>query len=543
MRILHYWGLLGILLVLYPAGGSAQAVRGQVVDSVTGAALEGAHVSLLDARDEEVGSTVADERGRFLLYAPGIAEYHLRAEHEGYHSSAFPEFLLEPQRPLSYILLLPGVGAAGEPADRFAGRLAGVCGTDEPDVPTIAGWITDARTGDPLRAASVSVSWANLPDVLAAQTASMADFSGVVLADSAGFYAICNAPLKTKIAVHGMSAEGISDFFDITFGNESVIVGDQAFFNDSWVWQRDLAVVPVEELQTVLRGTVTDLDTGLPVAGAAVELTGTVFGAQTDTAGTFVIEQLPAGPAKLVVRQIGHEPLRQEIVLPSNETYDLPSGLLVLGRAPEMLDPLIVETTASYSPLTEFNRRRDRGSGSFLTREEWERQGNPIETVEVLRRLRGVRITSGADLAHQSLISMRRATTRTITVKASGEGGLVERDAQADGSLLNQVACPPLIFLDRHFLGNTNTVNVNSEIPFVDLAAVEAHQSIGSMPMEFNRRGSSCGVIAFWTRYARPETVVVTEDKKIFNSTAFHFLIALASVVGIFLGLGQGISF
>ncbi|MCZ6915857.1 MAG: carboxypeptidase regulatory-like domain-containing protein [Gemmatimonadetes bacterium] len=544
MRVLHFLALAGILLALHPAGSSAQAVRGQVVDSVTGAALAGAVVSLLDERDDEVGSTVADEQGWFLLYAPGVARYRLKAEHQGYHTAAFPEFTLEAQRALSYILLLPSTTGPREAvADPLEGRLATVCGTDDPQEPTIAGWIRDARTGAPVMEASVSVSWANLPDRLAQHATSLADFTGVVLADSAGFYAVCNGPLHTKIVLHGMTAEGISDFYDITFGDETVIVGEESFFSSTWVWRRDLEIVPLEDRHTTLRGTVTDVNTGDPVAGATVELRGTVYGTRTDTAGTFVLEQLPAGRVKLVVRQIGHQPLRQEITLPSEGTLRLPTGVLALGRAAEMLDPLIVETTAAHSPLTEFNQRRRESTGAFLTREEWDRMGNPGETVEILRRLRGVRITPGADLTHQHLVSMQRPTTRTITLRGTGVDGLVERADLPNLQEMNMVECPPLVFVDRHFLGTTNTVNINTAVPLGDLEAVEAHQSTASMPTEFSRRGSACGVIAFWTRYARQETVVVTQDKKIFNSTAFHFLIALGSVVAIFFGLGQGISF
>jgi len=93
-------------------------------------------------------------------------------------------------------------------------------------------------------------------------------------------------------------------------------------------------------------------------------------------------------------------------------------------------------------------------------------------------------------------------------------------------------------------MGNTNTMNVNNEVPFGDLVAVEAHQSTASMPVEYNRRGSACGVIAFWTRYAQPETVVVTDDtSSLFKSTVFHFGAAAVAVVAIFFGLGQGIHF
>jgi hypothetical protein len=338
-----------------------------------------------------------------------------------------------------------------------------------------------------------------------------------------------------------MSAEGVSAFHDIAFGDGAVVVDGEAHFLNSWVWRLDFAVAPLEEHQTVLLGTVTDGDTGMPVAGAEVELTGTIFGATTDDTGAFRIEQLPPGPAKLVIRQIGHQPLRQEVTLPEDGTLHLPQGMLALGRAAQMLDPLFVETTASHSPLTEFNRRRRETTGAFLTREEWERQGNPNRTIDLLRRLRGVRITPGPDITHQYLVSMRRTTSRTFSF---AEGTGFARDEILDASISQQVECPPLVFIDRHYMGDANTININTQVPFGDLVAVEAHPSTASMPVEYNRRGSACGVIAFWTRYAQPETVVVTDDtSSLFKSTAFHLGAAVTAVVAIFFGLGQGIHF
>lgn len=345
--------------------------------------------------------------------------------------------------------------------------------------------------------------------------------------------------------MHAMSLEGVSEFHDVTFGADAVVAGGEAHFSNGWVWHQDLEIVPLDDLHTVLTGIVTDAATGEPVVGAEVELNGTVFAAQTDSSGMFRIEQLPAGTAKLVIRQIGHKPLRQEIRLPMSGTLELPPELLSLGQTAQMLDPLTVETTAAHSPLTEFNRRRARGSGAFLTREEWERRGNPIRTVDILRRLRGVRIQPGPDISHQFVISMRRTTARTVGFEF-GEGGdaLVEQAALADIRLLSQTECPPLIFVDRHYFGNTNTVNLNNDIPFGDLLAVEAYGSTGSMPMEYARRGSTCGVIAFWTRHAAPRTVPITDDtSSLLKSTAFHFAAALGAVVAIFIGLGQGINF
>jgi hypothetical protein len=531
------------VLLLYPLAASAQEIRGQVVDSVTGQPLAGAVVTLLDVSGAELERSVSDESGRFLFVAIDVVKYRLRVEGEGYRTSTFPEWEVVPGRSRSYILLLPSVVTSPPAPDSLGPKLAAVCGTSDPTRPTIAGWVRHAGTGEPVREATVAASWATLPQALV-QNMNIADYTGMLLADSSGFYAICNAPLNTRISFHAMSADGVSDFQDVTFGESGVVAGGEARFAPTWVWRQDLELASLEDHHTVLLGLVTDGTTGDPVAGAEVELRGTVFGGTTDREGRFRIENLPAGPAQLIIRQIGHQPLRQEIVLPDDATLALPGSALVLGRAAQMLDPLFVETTASHSPLTEFNRRREESpTGAFITRDEWERTGHVTDPIQVLRRLRGIQIQPGPDITHQWLVSMRRTTSRTAQLMIAREATAAV-DEQVDAELLATVECPPLVFLDRHYLGNTNDVNLNLDIPIGDVIAVEAHQSTGSMPMEFNRRGAACGVIAFWTRYAQPETVAVTDDtSSLFKSTAFHFGAALAAVLAIFLGLGESIAF
>lgn len=532
------------VLLWHPLAASGQEIRGQVVDSVTGRPLAGAVVTLLDESGAELERTETDEDGRFLLVPIGILKYRLRVEGPGYRTSTFPEWEVVPDRSRSYILLLPSVAVSPPSApDSLGPKLAAACGTSDPTRPTIAGWVRRTGTDEPIREASVAASWATLPEALT-QNMSIADYTGMLLADSTGFYAVCNAPLNTRISFHAMSAEGVSDFHDVTFGESGVVAGGEARFAPTWVWRQDLELTDLEDHQGVLLGLVTDGTTGGPVPDAEVELRGTVFGTTTDAQGRFRLEHLPAGPAQLVVRQIGHRPLRREIVLPDDGTLALPGNVLVLGRAAQMLDPLFVETTASHSPLTEFNRRRDESpTGAFITREEWERTGNPTDPIQVLRRLRGVYIQPGPDIAHQYLVSMRRTTSRTAQLRIAREASAAQDD-QVDAELLATVECPPLVFLDRHYLGNTNDVNLYMDVPFGDVIAVEAHQSSGSMPIEFNRRGSTCGVIAFWTRYAQPETVAVTDDtSSLLKSTAFHFGAAIAAVLAIFFGLGESVAF
>ena len=82
----HAFVSLSMLALFGAAAPSldAQIVRGQVVDSITQAPVDGAAVVLLASTGAEMARTTTDAEGLFLLRAPG-GEYRLRAEMEGFH--------------------------------------------------------------------------------------------------------------------------------------------------------------------------------------------------------------------------------------------------------------------------------------------------------------------------------------------------------------------------------------------------------------------------------------------------------------------------
>lgn len=60
--------------------------------------------------------------------------------------------------------------------------------------------------------------------------------------------------------------------------------------------------------------------------------------------------------------------------------------------------------------------------------------------------------------------------------------------------------CPPVLFHDGIYLGNALDVDIDAIVPLSDIEAIEAYGTAAGLPAEFNRPGSACGVIVFWTR-------------------------------------------
>ncbi len=510
---------------------AAQQVQGQVVDSVTGQALLGAAVFLLDLDGSIVATTLTDSDGVFLLLGPGPDSYSLRVEHEGYRTSLFPQFELPADQSASYRLRLPRQLA---PAIRVADEsllamIPVACPNTSPEEPVVLGWVHRSKTRAPIPDAAVLVSWSHVPDALRG-TVDVGYFEGITTTDSAGFYAICGAPTGSRIAIHAVTDQGLSGFHQLRFVGSGVVTDDQVYLTSGPVWRQDLMILELDQRSTNLVGVVTDSVTGEPLPDAEVEVVGTPLFAVTDGTGHFRLEALSFGPVRLRVRHVGNLPLEHAVTLPETGTLEIPREALVLPRVPTELEPVVVEAVPGRSPFAEFEARRERGAGSFITREEFMARGDPARVTDVLRGMPGIELKRGPDLSRPWIVSLRRGGPRTFGNAVGGTPG------SSDG-------CWPLFYLDRHYIGNAGETDVDMAVSLPEVEAIEVYGGAASIPHDFNRIGAQCGVIAFWTRQAEPRTVPVEGGGGILSSPYLHFGFAAVAVVAIFLGLGHAIHF
>lgn len=231
----------------------------------------------------------------------------------------------------------------------------------------------------------------------------------------------------------------------------------------------------------IVQGQVLDSVTDAAVGGASVLLlgAGNVEAARTvtDPEGLFLLRVASPGAYRLRVEAAGYR-------LSEFPPFDLATDqvrayvLLVASEATE-LQPVTIVAPAPKPrrDLSDFFKRRETTTGSFITREEFERMGNVQRTTDILRRMRGIYIRPGRG-SLEWLITTRRGMSR--------------------GSMGGE--CFPLVFMDGSYVGTTANLNVDQLIPANSIEAIEVHASASSLPPEFNRRGGTCGVIVFWTR-------------------------------------------
>jgi hypothetical protein len=448
---------------------SGQIVRGQIVDSITGGSIAGGIVVLLDGDGVEVGRTVSDEGGLFLLRAAGAGRYRLRASHETYRESTFPPFALEDEEVKAYILLVPPVSAPEAPD--ITEVLEWVCPDNaHAGLPILVGQLNDAM-GNPVPDAELVMRWSALPDALT-EFIDAAVSEGVALSGPTGFYAVCGVPRFTRLTVQARKGDLESGLLGMVFGRTTITVQEQRQELVSLMWRQDFTLLSGAERTASLVGRVTDIN-GRVVPGADILVLGTRYQTRTDVDGVFELSGLPPGPTQLTVRRLGFRSLRTEVSLELDREMALPDSTLQLEYVPTELEPIVISAAAHRKRAqVGFARRREQMTGRFITREEFMEQGFVPVTSEVLRKVGGFHVELGRDFT-PVIFSRRRG-----------------------------FQCYPLVFRDNLFLGSTDPngriQNLDAAVPMEQIDAIEVYTG-GSLPSEFNRTGSVCGAIVFWT--------------------------------------------
>jgi hypothetical protein len=217
--------------------------------------------------------------------------------------------------------------------------------------------------------------------------------------------------------------------------------------------------------------------TGDPIEGAEVLDVLNKTKALTTATGTVTLSFLPDGGAMVRVQKIGFTPYTNVVAISESDTLPV---TVMLTPVAQTLPTVVTKDTAAplASPgLREFDERRKQGAGHFITAEEL-RKNETKNMTYMVRRLPGVQIDCPRGISHQPecfAYSGRQGS------KYAFRGGRCDMDVYIDGAALS----PPV---------NLNDYRVDS------FDGVEFYSGAGSIPPKYNKTGSSCGVLLFWTR-------------------------------------------
>ncbi len=188
---------------------------------------------------------------------------------------------------------------------------------------------------------------------------------------------------------------------------------------------------------------------------AVIEMPGLQLSASSDETGRFFFRDIPAGEHVLIVRYLGYVDTSL-VALTPNELNQIAIAInLRIVPVPDLL----VQVAALNAPskLTDFNRRRNRGSGYFITRQDI-LERDPLRTSDMLRQVPGVRLGRPTRIRGRS--------------------------------------CRISYFVDGIRAPAFNIDNVTPQA----VAGIEIYKGTSTVPAEFHGAFTPCAVIVLWTR-------------------------------------------
>lgn len=215
--------------------------------------------------------------------------------------------------------------------------------------------------------------------------------------------------------------------------------------------------------------------TGDPVAGAEVMDVLNKNKSLTSATGTVTLSFLPEGGTMVRIQKIGFTPETNVIAISESDT--VPVMIMLKPMATALPAVLTTETARKYtSPaLNAFEERRLKGFGKFITEEKLRK--NDSRSMTNLVREIGVMVTCEKRPPYGCYAASHRQASKNVLM-----GGSCSFDMYYDGV--------PMANEQR----NLNEIRVN------EIGAVESYNGPSQIPPQFNKTGSVCGVILFWSR-------------------------------------------
>jgi hypothetical protein len=242
-----------------------------------------------------------------------------------------------------------------------------------------------------------------------------------------------------------------------------------------------------------------DATSGQFLRGVQIRIGSLALVQYTDSMGQARLPRIPRGTYTIDARRIGYEPLSAPILVRGEDSVEV---VLLMHAAVAQLDTVIVSRTAVPMALREFERRRERGIGQFITAAQIDSAfGSSLGTV-LESHIRGVNVV-GDNATGMHLVSYRQSTEHALTSVA----GL----------------CLPTVYLD-----GVQLVDDTGRGPNLDLIALSSiggieYYSPSEVPVQYKSSGvmasphrtgvgapgsgegsvatsPSCGVMLIWTR-------------------------------------------
>lgn len=226
--------------------------------------------------------------------------------------------------------------------------------------------------------------------------------------------------------------------------------------------------------KATLMGRVLNQDGERPLAGATVELPTLKRQVQTDSAGAFRLDSVPAGRLSVAVRLIGFDPVMADVQFVGGETID--TDFLLASNA-QRLATVRVDTTRTKLQLAfmqEFDARRKLGFGRFLDPAFFGKN------------------------EHRDIRSVLTGSVPGLRIRRVQQKDILE------SSRMGQRCYPQIVVNNMVVYNGVQDVFDLTPINTRDILAFE-YYGAGDSPLRFkgtggNNHGPNCGTAIFWTK-------------------------------------------
>lgn len=257
-----------------------------------------------------------------------------------------------------------------------------------------------------------------------------------------------------------------------------------------------LLAVPVHAQKASIGGTVLSDPSEQPLANAEVVLSRLNRSTRSDSAGNFLFTGLPAGKHQIVVRLVGYLSSTMEISVRATQSFDADFMIKPIATTLEKFDVKGKESGAWK--LAQFEERRAIGFGTYVTKEEFEKEGGRPPSSILRSKLAGLKIIQ---VNGQSFL-------------ASSRGGGVQGSQRAQRSGLNRLpnACYMQVVVNGIVRWDGSGADGRGPRPeMFNIDDLSAREIIGlefyttaNTPAQYNgTRGLDslgCGTVIVWTK-------------------------------------------
>ena len=234
-----------------------------------------------------------------------------------------------------------------------------------------------------------------------------------------------------------------------------------------------LASVGADAQPRNLRGIVTD-SAGYPLPNVEVRIMELGRVARSDVQGKFAIDRITDRIVDVTFRRFGYQVRMVRFSLINGEGD---SARVVMRAEPIRLQAVEIEAREEGHPFfNEYETRRQRGIGSFITQKDIEKLNTSYPS-DAFRRLPGMRFVQangGMGVRFMSSIGMRSVGARGAPAE-----------------------CVPTIWVDGQAAPGMEVDELRAQ----DIHGIEIYRGAATVPAQFAKSGlTQCGAIVVWTK-------------------------------------------